>query len=232
MFENDACDPECNNYECRYDLGVCAHAMAGELQRARTLAVIGNTEGALTLFETLCSNVGMEADPPSVAPDDVDAAEHDARLREFEAQQSFTWISCSAAENLKLGKTFYGKAPNEVSGAMTWRHLKEKVIEKMEVLKTIDSEIANVQQLAATFAATERIETFTANSLSAVAVELKDYIGESVAGLEQKLDAQTLEMREIAQKNEDKLNRAAELQRRILVQAIDNGEDLQELDAK
>ena len=157
--------------------------MATKLQRARTLAVIGRTVDALPLFETLCSNAGARADPPDAAPADVDAAEHDARVRAFEAQQSFAWISCSAAENLQSGKTFYGKSPNEVSGAMSWVHAKRNVEEKIEVLKTMDSEIANVQQLAATLATTERIETFAAKSLSAVAVELKDYIGESVAGL-------------------------------------------------
>eukprot|EP00729_Bicosta_minor_P018365 gene18365-5136_t len=233
MYENDVCDPECNSYVCRYDYGVCAHSMANDLQRARTLAIIGKSNEALLLFEDLCNNFGDRFDIRSFqAPESVGLTEHEARIREFEAQQSFSAISCSAAEHLRLGNTFYGRAPNEVSGTMTWSHLKEKVNEKIGVLETMDVEIANIQQLSATFAATERIETFTANRLSEVAEELTEYIGESVAGLEQKLDDQTNEMRLIAARNEERLARAAELQQRILFQTEFNGESLNVLHAK
>jgi hypothetical protein len=206
--------------------------MAGTLQRARTLAIIGSGGEARTLFEELCQNIGVVEDPPDSAPIDVEDDEHQARLREFEAQQAFSWTSCAAAENLQYGKSFYGQVPNEVSGTMSWTHMKEKVNEKFEVLKSMDDEIANVLQLSVTLAATERIEEFTKDGLSALAGDLKDYIGESVDGLAQIIDKQTEEMRQIARKNEDKLDRAAQLQRRILVQSMQNGEDLQELDAK
>ena len=62
MYENDVCDPQCNNYACRYDYGVCANSMATKLQRARTLAVIGGTTDALFLFD----NRSLSLSLPSV----------------------------------------------------------------------------------------------------------------------------------------------------------------------
>lgn len=53
-FHNNVCDPECNNYDCRYDHGACSREMSAFLSRARTLSMVGNPSVALGLFENVC----------------------------------------------------------------------------------------------------------------------------------------------------------------------------------
>lgn len=64
-FHSNTCDPECNNYDCRYDHGACSRDMAASMSHARTLTMVASTSEALAIFEEVCSRYHFALQPQS-----------------------------------------------------------------------------------------------------------------------------------------------------------------------
>ena len=106
----------------------------------------------------------------------VPAEEHAARIRDFDSQQFFALSSCLSFKNLALGQSFDGTATNEVTSSLSWGHSQASIAGQLDLLQDIDDQIGRVEQLAATFAATERIENTTSAGMSKLELEMKAFI--------------------------------------------------------
>ena len=236
-FNSYSCDQECNNYECLFDHGACGREMTGKMSKARMLGMIGQTQQALAMFRELCAITDtlkrqLVTIPSSAAKSPASEESHEARMKAFKVQELFALNSCISARNLALGQTFDGKANNEVTGTLSWDHLKASTEEKLDLLDTMDSEIGRVKQMQATFGATGRIEGSLDGGLKELGGAMKSYIGDSTAQLHTVIKDQTKEMRHKQKENERQMNKAVELQRRVLAETMRNGDGIAEMDSK
>lgn len=157
MYNNTACDLECNTYECRYDHGACSRAMVKDMQRARLQAKQGKVDEAQALFEIIC-DAGLSAGAPSRDTLlDITGSEHKARVKEYDYQHMFAVTSCISAKNLALADTFVGQDGSQANGEQSYDTVKETLMGKLEALEEIDAQIARVSKLSKLFAHRENV---------------------------------------------------------------------------